>query len=78
MGYKALWLFVGDDFVEVGDMLLDGGDFFGPASRGWVGFAGGVAPFRLGEAFGSVLESLLEGGAGHMGEGYQMGSEVEE
>jgi hypothetical protein len=47
-------------------VLLDGGDFFGPSSGGWVGFSGGVAAFGFGEAFGEVLESLLEGGAEHI------------
>src|ERR1700685_1802518 len=54
-------LFVGDHLAELGDVLLDFGDFGGPGASGVVrvGEAGGVFAFGFGEIFERVVESLL-------------------
>jgi hypothetical protein len=54
-------LFVSDHLSELGDVLPEVGDFFGPGASGVVrvGEAGGVLAFGFGEVFEHVVEALL-------------------
>ena len=59
-------LFVGDHLANFVDVLSEFGDFVGPGAFGvGVGLSGGKSAFGLSEAFGQVVQSVLEGGAGH-------------
>ncbi len=47
-------------------MSFDYGDFVRPGTLGiGVGFAGGISPLGLGKAFAEVIQSILQGRAGH-------------
>ena len=48
-------------------MFFDVGDLFRPGGNAFVGDSGGVLAFRFGEGLEGVLQSLLQGGPGHMG-----------
>jgi hypothetical protein len=61
-------LFVGDHLADIGDVLLDSGDLFGPGASGVirVGDSGGVFALGFSEAGEEMVEFLLEGWAGHV------------
>src|SRR5258707_3768874 len=58
-------LLVGDHLAQVGDVLFDSGDVFGPGRHAFVRYSGGVFSFGFGEDVEGVLELLLKCGAGH-------------
>ena len=60
-------LLVGDHFAEICDVFFDVGDLFRPSGNAFVWDSGGVLAFRFGEGLEGVLQSLLQGGAGHRG-----------
>jgi hypothetical protein len=59
------FLFVGDHFVKIGDVLLDSGDFLWPGNQATVRYTGSILSFRFGERFEGVLQLLFKRRAEH-------------
>jgi hypothetical protein len=60
------FLFVGDHFAQIGDVLLDSGDSLRPGAYALIWDSGGILSFRFGKSDEGVLQFLFECGTVHM------------
>jgi hypothetical protein len=68
LGFATGELFVGDQLTNFGYVFFYAFDFLWPVAPGVIGVgdAGGVLALGLGEVVEEDVQTVLEGGAGHM------------